>query len=68
MLANIYNSLQSIVSFFSLVFSTVTDFFTSIPKFLSYISDLVGAVPACLAGFCGIALSLLLANKILSLI
>lgn len=68
MLANIYNSLQSIVSFFSLVFSTVTDFFTSIPKFFTYVSDLISGIPACLTGFCAIALSLLLANKILSLI
>ena len=68
MLADIYNSLQGVISFIGLLFNTAVDFFSSIPKFLNFVTDLFAGVPACLVGFCGVALSLLLANKILNLI
>lgn len=68
MLTGISNMLMSIVDFFQLVFSSAYDFISSIPKFMGYINSIFNGVPACLVGFCGVALSLLLANKILSLI
>lgn len=68
MLADIYNGIQGIISFIGLLFNTAIDFFSSVPKFTSFVSDLFVGVPSCLVGFCGIALSLLIANKILNLI
>lgn len=68
MLTDIHFDLTSITNFFDTVYDSASDFFNAIPQFLGYISDLLGGVPTCLAGFCGIALSLLLANKILNLI
>ena len=68
MLTDIHYDLTSITNFLDTVYDSALDFFHAIPSFMGYISDLVGGVPACLTGFCGIALSLFLANKILNLI
>ena len=68
MLSDILNGILSIIDFLWLLIHSALDFFSSIPKFAGYISDMIGSVPTFLIGLLGIALSVLIANKVLSLI
>lgn len=73
MLRKIFNAVKAIGAFFSAVIGFIEDliasllqFFSLIPKAVSYVVDVIGFVPATMLSFITVILSVLVIKKIIN--
>lgn len=67
MIVDISNTLVSILNWIREGFAGFTSFLSSIPRFVTYLTDMSDQMPTFLVGTCASLLSIAVVNKILSI-